>query len=78
MASRVVTFGQLTNSALGLAAQPRLARLLAAGDRDGANELYRTTTAWIILLNGPLYLTVAFSPRCCSECSDSSTSRPGR
>jgi O-antigen/teichoic acid export membrane protein len=60
VASRVVTFGQLTNSALGLAAQPRLARLLAAGDRDGANELYRTTTAWIILLNGPLYLTVAF------------------
>jgi O-antigen/teichoic acid export membrane protein len=60
VASRVVTFGQLTNSALGLAAQPRLARLLATGDRDGANELYRTTTAWIILLNGPLYLTVAF------------------
>ena len=60
VASRVVTFGQLTNSAIGLAAQPRLARLLAAGDRDGANELYRTTTAWIILLNGPLYLTVAF------------------
>ncbi len=60
VASRVVTFGQLTNSAIGLAAQPRLARLLASGDRDGANELYRTTTAWIILLNGPLYLTVAF------------------
>jgi O-antigen/teichoic acid export membrane protein len=60
IASRVVTFGQLTNSALGLAAQPRLARLLAAGDRDGANEVYRTATAWIILLNGPLYLTVAF------------------
>jgi O-antigen/teichoic acid export membrane protein len=60
VASRVVTFGQLTNSALGLAAQPRLARLLADGNRDGANELYRTTTAWIILLNGPLYLTVAF------------------
>jgi O-antigen/teichoic acid export membrane protein len=63
VATRFLVVGQLTNSALGLAAQPQLAQLLSRGDRGSANHLYRTTTAWIVLMNGPLYLIVAaFSP----------------
>jgi O-antigen/teichoic acid export membrane protein len=63
VATRFLVVGQLTNSALGLAAQPQLASLIARGDRGAANDLYRTTTAWIVLMNGPLYLVVgAFSP----------------
>jgi O-antigen/teichoic acid export membrane protein len=63
VATRFLVVGQLTNSALGLAAQPQLASLISRGDRATANHMYRTTTAWIVLMNGPLYLIVAaFSP----------------
>lgn len=63
VATRFLVVGQLTNSSLGLAAQPQLATLISRGDRDAANHLYRTTTSWIVLMNGPLYLVVAaFSP----------------
>jgi len=63
VATRFLVVGQLANSALGLAAQPQVARLIADGRRDDANAVYRSTTTWVILLNGPLYLvTAAFSP----------------
>jgi O-antigen/teichoic acid export membrane protein len=63
VATRFLVVGQLTNSALGLAAQPQLAALVSRGERDAANDLYRTTTAWVMVMNGPLYLVVgAFSP----------------
>jgi O-antigen/teichoic acid export membrane protein len=63
VATRFLVVGQLANSALGMAAQPQVARLIADGRRHEANEVYRSTTTWVILLNGPLYLvTAAFSP----------------
>jgi len=63
IATRFLVVGQLANSAVGLAAQPQVARLITGDRRDEANAVYRSTTTWVILLNGPLYLLVAaFSP----------------
>lgn len=63
VATRFLVVGQLANSALGLAAQPQVARLISEGKRDEANQVYRTTTTWVILMNGPLYIVIAvFSP----------------
>ena len=63
VATRFLVVGQLTNSALSQAAQPQLASLISRGDKVSANDLYRTTTGWVIIMNGPLYLVVAaFSP----------------
>jgi O-antigen/teichoic acid export membrane protein len=61
--TRFLVVGQLTNSALALAAQPQIATLATAQRRDAISSVYRSTTTWIILLNGPLYVGVAiFSP----------------
>ncbi len=63
IATRFLVVGQLTNSALALAAQPQIASLSATDRKASIASLYRSTTTWIILLNGPLYIGVAiFSP----------------
>lgn len=63
VATRFLVVGQLSNSALGMAAQPQVARLHASGQPQAINQVYRSTTTWVILMNGPLYLFVAaFSP----------------
>lgn len=63
IATRFLVVGQLTNSALALAAQPQIATLATADRREAISSVYRSTTTWIILLNGPLYIGVAiFSP----------------
>jgi O-antigen/teichoic acid export membrane protein len=63
IASRFLVVGQLTNSALALAAQPHVASMATADRKDSISAVYRSTTTWIILLNGPLYVGVAiFSP----------------
>jgi O-antigen/teichoic acid export membrane protein len=63
IATRFLVVGQLTNSALALAAQPQVATLATADRRAAISSVYRSTTTWIILLNGPLYIGVAiFSP----------------
>jgi O-antigen/teichoic acid export membrane protein len=63
VATRFLVVGQLTNSALALAAQPQVASLSASDRKASIAHLYRSTTTWIILLNGPLYIGVAiFSP----------------
>jgi O-antigen/teichoic acid export membrane protein len=63
IATRFLVVGQLTNSALALAAQPQVASLSASDRKAAIAHLYRSTTTWIILLNGPLYIGVAiFSP----------------
>lgn len=62
-ATRFLVAGQFANSAISLAAQPRFAELFAVGDRRGANEVYQTTTAWLMLLTWPLYLlAMIFGP----------------
>lgn len=63
IATRFLVVGQLTNSALALAAQPQVASLSAADRKASIASVYRSTTTWIIMLNGPLYIGVAiFSP----------------
>lgn len=55
-ATRFVVVGQLGNQAVSLAAQPRLAVSLAGGDVTSTNTVYRTATAWLVLLNWPFFL----------------------
>lgn len=63
VATRFLVVGQLTNSALALAAQPQVARLSVAERHEAIAAVYRSTTTWIITMNGPLYLGIAiFSP----------------
>jgi O-antigen/teichoic acid export membrane protein len=59
VAGRFVALGQLANQAILLAVQPRLAELLGADDRAGANALYQTATGWLILATWPMYLGTA-------------------
>jgi O-antigen/teichoic acid export membrane protein len=58
-ATRFLVVGQLTSTAIATAAQPRLAEQLAVGDRASAKAVYQAATAWIVLLNWPLYLLCA-------------------
>ncbi|HEX6447011.1 MAG TPA: polysaccharide biosynthesis C-terminal domain-containing protein [Streptosporangiales bacterium] len=63
-ATRFLVVGQLANQAISMAVQPRIAGLLAVDDRRRTNEVYRTSTAWLVLMAWPLYLLVAvFSPQ---------------
>ena len=62
-ATRFLVVGQFANTALNQSAQPRFAELFAVDDRRGANDIYRATTAWLIVLTWPLYLlAVIYGP----------------
>ncbi|PRY01846.1 lipopolysaccharide biosynthesis protein [Allonocardiopsis opalescens] len=56
-ATRFLVVGQFGNQALGNAVSPRLSELLAVDERAGARHLYEVSTAWLICVNWPLYLT---------------------
>jgi O-antigen/teichoic acid export membrane protein len=58
-ATRFLVVGQLTSTAIATAAQPRLAEQLAVHDLASAKAVYQSATAWIVLLNWPLYLLCA-------------------
>jgi len=58
-ATRFLVVGQLVNSSISTAAQPRLAELLVVDDRAGASTVYRSATAWIVLVTWPFYLLCA-------------------
>ena len=63
-ATRLLVVGQFANQAISLASQPRFTEMFARGDRQGANRMYQTTTAWLILLTWPMYLlAVSFGPQ---------------
>jgi O-antigen/teichoic acid export membrane protein len=55
-ATRFLVAGQLGNAAISMAAQPRFAELFAIRNWRAANDIYRSTTAWLILMTWPLYL----------------------
>jgi len=62
-ATRFLVVGQLGSQAIALAVQPQLGVHLARENLDEANKLYRTATAWLVLMTWPLYLmAVAFAP----------------
>ncbi len=62
-ATRFIVIGQLGTNALTLAIQAPLAARLADNDRDGANHLYQTSTAWLILVTWPIYFTLILFAR---------------
>jgi O-antigen/teichoic acid export membrane protein len=62
-ATRFLVVGQLGNTAISMAAQPRFTELFALGDRRSANTIYQVTTAWLVLITWPLYmLAVVYGP----------------
>ena len=62
-ASRFLVLGQLAGMAISRAVQPRLARAIGAGEHHVTSELYRTATAWLVLLAWPMYLVMALTAR---------------
>jgi O-antigen/teichoic acid export membrane protein len=62
-ATRFLVVGQFGNMAISRAAQPRFTELFTIGDKKTANVVYQATTAWLILLNWPLYLlAIVYGP----------------
>jgi len=60
-ASRFLVVGQLAGTAISRATQPRLARAIGSGEHDVTSQIYRTATAWLVLLAWPLYLVMALA-----------------
>ncbi|MBM6402079.1 oligosaccharide flippase family protein [Phycicoccus sonneratiae] len=58
-ATRFVVAGQMGSQAVTLAAQPRFAEHLAVDDTRSVGVLYRSSTAWLVLMTWPLYLALA-------------------
>lgn len=62
-ATRFLIVGQLGGHAINQAVEPRLSELMATRDIDATNVVYRTATAWLMLISWPLYLMCAvFAP----------------
>jgi O-antigen/teichoic acid export membrane protein len=62
-ATRFLVLGQLGNQAISAPVEPRLSGLLARRDTDGAKDVYRLSTAWLICVNWPLFLmTAVYAP----------------
>ena len=57
--TRLLRVGGLAQRALILALGPRISALLAVGDRDGAQLLYRVSTTWLVAISFPAYLLLA-------------------
>lgn len=56
-ATRFLIFGQLAGHAIGTSVQPRISTLVAQGETRPLQDLYRTSTAWVMLATWPFYLT---------------------
>lgn len=57
-ATRFVVAGQMGTQAVSIAAQPSFTQHLSSGDMAGASRLFRTSTAWLVLMTWPLYLVL--------------------
>lgn len=60
-ATRFLVLGQLAGTSVSRAVQPKLARAISKGDHDSAQSMYRSATAWLVLLVWPFYLVLAFA-----------------
>ena len=60
-ATRFVVLGQIGTLAVQQVLQPQLSGLLASDDREGAQRLLRTSTAWIMAMAWPMYLAFAIA-----------------
>jgi O-antigen/teichoic acid export membrane protein len=56
-ATRFIVAGQMGTNALAFAVQPRLAQSLAQGDHRQVQHLYQVSTAWVMVVTWPMYLT---------------------
>lgn len=56
-ATRFVVFGQLGTQAVQQVLQPRLASLIAQKQQAAVGQVFRATTAWIMAMAWPVYLT---------------------
>lgn len=56
-ATRFLVFGQLAGHAIGTSVQPRISTLVAQSETRSLQDLYRTSTAWVMLATWPFYLT---------------------
>ncbi len=56
-ATRFVILGQLGVAAIQQVLQPRLSELMALDDRSAVHRVFSTSTAWIMALSWPIYLT---------------------
>ena len=59
VASRVIQLGFYVVYAVGQAVQPRLARLFAAGEREGLQGVFRRATVWTTMIVWPVFLAGA-------------------
>ncbi|MFC3491298.1 MATE family efflux transporter [Glycomyces rhizosphaerae] len=58
VATRFVIVGQMVSGAVGQSVQPRAAAAMAAGEPASARALYQASTAWIVALTWPVYMSV--------------------
>ena len=56
-ATRFVILGQLGVQAIQQVLQPRMAQLMAMDDHDAVHRVFATSTAWIMAMSWPVYLT---------------------
>ncbi len=57
-ATRFLALGQMAARAVSLSAQPLLGEALARSDSHDAQQLYQSSTAWLVLVSWPLYLVL--------------------
>lgn len=61
--TRFLVLGGMVSGAVSQAVQPRLGEALGRNDHDATQGLYRTSTAWLMLLSWPIYLMlIIFGP----------------
>lgn len=56
-ATRFLIFGQLAGKAIASSVQPQISMLVARGGTRPLQDLYRTSTAWVMFATWPFYLT---------------------
>ena len=61
-AARWLIAGNVFADALNLGIQPTMAEHLARRDYASAGRLYQVTTGWMMLVSGPIYLSMAIFP----------------
>jgi O-antigen/teichoic acid export membrane protein len=61
-AARWLIAGSVFSDALNLAIMPTMSEHLARRDYATAGRLYQVTTGWVVLISGPMYLTMAIFP----------------
>lgn len=58
-ATRFLVVGQFLNQAITAPLQPRLAAALGSGDVTRANDIYRISTCWLVLVSWPVFGVVS-------------------